>query len=144
MNISGLYQCYGQVDELLEQVADWLNKHPTELVMIHFGDIEYPEEAVPKLVEALKLAFPEVGNQVKTVMEWSPKEMGASGPVDSSFAGCLFPPSTIPVRSRREHHLGRIYRCVPLPLSTQPVLQAAISARDRRHPRYPRSSCGLT
>ena len=73
LNISGLYQCYGQVDELLEQVADWLNQHPTELVMIHFGDIEYPEEAVPKLVEALKLAFPEVGNQVKMNKDFKAK-----------------------------------------------------------------------
>ena len=39
--------------------------HPTELVILNFGNIEYPEETVPKLIEALKSAFPETGSQVK-------------------------------------------------------------------------------
>ena len=39
--------------------------HPTELVILNFGNIEYPEVTVPKLIEALRSAFPETGNQVK-------------------------------------------------------------------------------
>ena len=63
--ISGLYQCFGSVHHLLNQVADWLNRHPTELVVLSFGNIEYPEVTIAKLLEALRSVFPEAGDLVK-------------------------------------------------------------------------------
>ena len=64
-HISGLYQCFGSVHHLLSQVADWLNRHPTELVVLSFGNIEYPEVTIAKLLEALRSVFPEAGDLVK-------------------------------------------------------------------------------
>jgi len=61
----GLYQCFGSVHHLLNQVADWLNRHPTELVVLSFGNIEYPEVTIAKLLEALRSVFPEAGDLVK-------------------------------------------------------------------------------
>ena len=47
-----------------------MDRHPTELLIINFGNIEYPAQTVPKLIEALKAAFPETGNRVKINKEF--------------------------------------------------------------------------
>ena len=73
--VPGLYQCYGLVSHLLDQMADWLNAHPSEVVLLTFGNIEYPGETVPRLGDALREAFPAQGDGVR--MNRAFKETGS-------------------------------------------------------------------
>lgn len=58
----GLYQCYGKMDSLLAEMRTWLDKHPSEVVVINFGNIEWAEETIPSLMETLMEQFsPEEG-----------------------------------------------------------------------------------
>ena len=49
----GLYQCYGRMDTLLEDMRSWLDQHPSEVVVLNFGNIEWAEETIPNLMETL-------------------------------------------------------------------------------------------
>lgn len=71
----GIYQCFGRLDSLLAQIRDWLDLHSTELLVLNFGNIEYPGDTVPKLLEALRAAFPQQGEGVR--MNRSFKENGS-------------------------------------------------------------------
>lgn len=54
----GLYQCFGKMSYLLSDMRMWLDQHPSEVVVLNFGNIEYPDVTVPSLVEGLASAFP--------------------------------------------------------------------------------------
>jgi len=49
----GLYQCYGRMDALLGQMRVWLDEHPSEVVVLNFGNIDWPEQTIPSLMETL-------------------------------------------------------------------------------------------
>jgi len=61
----GLYQCFGLVDDLLFQMRDWLDNHPTELVMLHFGNIELERQTIPILIQTLRNIFPRDRDSVR-------------------------------------------------------------------------------
>jgi len=54
----GLYQCYGKLSILLTDMRRWLDHHKSEVVVLNFGNIEYPSETIPALVEMLNSMFP--------------------------------------------------------------------------------------
>ena len=60
-----LYQCYGQMSSLLSELRRWMDAHPSEVVVVNFGNIQYPEETIPALLETLKEIFPPVSTSVK-------------------------------------------------------------------------------
>jgi len=60
----GLYQCYGKMDILLEDMRNWLDQHPSEVVVLNFGNIEWPEETIPSLMETLINKFSPEENRV--------------------------------------------------------------------------------
>ena len=45
----GLYQCYGRMKQLLSQMAGWLDRHRSEVVVLHFGNIELKYNTIPRL-----------------------------------------------------------------------------------------------
>jgi len=53
----GLYQCYGRMDTLLGHMREWMDRHPSEIVVLNFGNIEWPGETVPRLMETLMTVF---------------------------------------------------------------------------------------
>ncbi|XP_023336799.1 uncharacterized protein LOC111707845 isoform X2 [Eurytemora carolleeae] len=53
----GVYQCFGQVDDLLLEVKKWLDEHTSEVIVLYFGGIAFKEQTVPALVDALKSTF---------------------------------------------------------------------------------------
>eukprot|EP00092_Neocalanus_flemingeri_P033105 GFUD01036000.1.p1 GENE.GFUD01036000.1~~GFUD01036000.1.p1 ORF type:complete len:509 (-),score=111.87 GFUD01036000.1:306-1832(-) len=53
----GLYQCYGRMDTLLGQMREWMDRHPSEIVVLNFGNIEWPEQTIPSLMETLIKVF---------------------------------------------------------------------------------------
>ena len=57
----GLYQCYGKVEVLLDQIREWLNNHPSEVVVLNFGNIDWPDETIPILLETLMQTFTKEG-----------------------------------------------------------------------------------
>ena len=61
----GLYQCYGLMTSLLSDLRRWLDSHPSEVVVLHFGNIEYPAETVPALLETLAETFSAQSTSVK-------------------------------------------------------------------------------
>ena len=50
-----------------------MNRHPTELVVLSFGNIEYPEVTIARLLEALRSVFPEAGDLVKMNKDFKAK-----------------------------------------------------------------------
>jgi len=53
----GLYQCYGRMEDLLTDMATWLENHRSEVVVLHFGNIALPDQTVPRLKIAIKKVF---------------------------------------------------------------------------------------
>ena len=53
----------------------WLDNHPSEVVVIDFGNIEYEEETIPELVTALQQTFSAQSTSVKLNSQF--KETGS-------------------------------------------------------------------
>jgi len=53
----GLYQCYGKVEDLLNEVKVWMDEHRSEVIILNFGGIEFKEATVPALVDVIKKKF---------------------------------------------------------------------------------------
>ena len=71
----GIYQCYGPMSSLLTDMRRWLDNHPSEVVVIDFGNIEYEEETIPELVTALQHTFSAQSTSVKLNSQF--KETGS-------------------------------------------------------------------
>ena len=54
----GLYQCYGRMSSLFSSMRRWLDSHPSEVVALNFGNIEYPNSTIPALQETMLKIFP--------------------------------------------------------------------------------------
>ena len=72
----GLYQCYGKLSSLLTSLRTWLDNHPSEVVTLNFGNIEYPESTIPELQKTMNEIFPtnssgvKMNGQFKSVLAW--------------------------------------------------------------------------
>ena len=54
----GLYQCYGKMSSLFITMRSWLNSHPSEVVVLNFGNIEYPNHTISALTNTMMDIFP--------------------------------------------------------------------------------------
>ena len=50
---------------LLSDLRRWLDSHPSEVVVLNFGNMKYPGETVPALLETLTESFPSQSTSVK-------------------------------------------------------------------------------
>lgn len=63
----GIYQCYGLMANILDDLEDWLIEHRSEVVVINFGNIGFKDETIPVLVKAMKAKFDhETGPRLNT------------------------------------------------------------------------------
>ena len=54
----GLYQCYGKMSSLFISMRSWLDSHPSEVVVLNFGNIEYPNHTISALTDTMMDIFP--------------------------------------------------------------------------------------
>ena len=71
----GLYQCYGRMEELLQDLLGWLDKHWSEVVVLHFGNIALEDKTVPRLKDTIKKVFSnssgvKINGNFKKTGEW--------------------------------------------------------------------------
>ena len=87
---SPLPLCPGLLESLLREVSSWLDQHPSEIVVLFFGNIARPEETVPRLIATLRSVFPRGGPGVgmnsvyKTEGRWP--TLGEAKEGDSTFS----------------------------------------------------------
>ena len=71
-------------------MSSWLDQHPSEVVVLFFGNIARPEETVPRLITTLRSVFPRGGPGVgmnsvyKTEGRWP--TLGEAKEGDNTFS----------------------------------------------------------
>ena len=73
---SGIYYCYGPVKHAFQQVIDWANNNPKEVVLLHFGSLYDGNTTLIPLIQEIKDSFLDTSNSVnlnkvfQTTGEW--------------------------------------------------------------------------
>ena len=68
-----MYYCFGQVKQLLNQIIDWANDNPSEVILLHFGSLYKGNVTLSPLIKQIQESFSVPGVKLNKIFQETSK-----------------------------------------------------------------------